>query len=181
MSLGPSRIPQGCSQESLASRHCCQCGNGEDGGRLYGSDIILERLPQDLEDRAAELRPYIQAAHAVARPRHLARQQCRPTPLLVKNAPARPCTGTREQACCHESLVTFFTRRLPLRPAVAPGSWGNPAQVHDGDIRALAGAAGDARDARGLQGPGQGLGQQDGGQPPGQHRLARPWGPGRRT
>jgi hypothetical protein len=41
--------------------------------RLYLHDTFLERLPQDLEDMAAALGPFIQEAHAVVGPRHLAR------------------------------------------------------------------------------------------------------------
>jgi hypothetical protein len=42
-------------------------------GRLYGGNTLLERLPQDLEDIAAELGQFIQEAHPVVGPRHLAR------------------------------------------------------------------------------------------------------------
>jgi hypothetical protein len=56
--------------------------------KLYLYDTLFERLPQDLEDMAAELGQFIQEAHAVVGQPHLARQQCRPTPLLVKNAPS---------------------------------------------------------------------------------------------
>jgi hypothetical protein len=41
--------------------------------RLYSCETLLEWLPQDLQDVAAELRPFIQEAHAVVRERHLAR------------------------------------------------------------------------------------------------------------
>jgi hypothetical protein len=41
--------------------------------------------------------------------------------------------------------------------------------------RAVAGAAGAAMDARGVDGLGEGHGRQDGGEPPGQPRRARPW------
>jgi hypothetical protein len=44
-----------------------------------------------------------------------------------------------------------------------------------------AGQAGDAVDAGGLQGFGQGHGGQDGGEPVRQHRLARPGGASNRT
>jgi hypothetical protein len=43
--------------------------------RLYVYDAVLERLPQDLEDRAAALGPCIQAEHAVVGQRPLARQR----------------------------------------------------------------------------------------------------------
>jgi hypothetical protein len=43
-------------------------------GRLSGENAILKRLAQDREDMPPELRPFIQAAHAVVRPRHLARR-----------------------------------------------------------------------------------------------------------
>jgi hypothetical protein len=53
----------------------------------------------------------------------------------------------------------------PETTAIAPG----------GDQRrAAAGAAGDAGDARGLQGFGQGYRRQEGGAPPGRHRLPHP-------
>ena len=45
--------------------------------RLYVDDTLLKGLAQDLEDVAAELRPFTQAAHAVVRPRHLARRRHR--------------------------------------------------------------------------------------------------------
>jgi len=54
----------------------------------FFSESILERLPQDLEDLAAELGPFIQEGHAVVGTRPLARHRRRPTPLLVKNAPS---------------------------------------------------------------------------------------------
>jgi hypothetical protein len=41
--------------------------------------------------------------------------------------------------------------------------------------RAVAGAAGDAVNTRDLKGLGEGHRRQDGGDPPCQHRLARPW------
>jgi hypothetical protein len=40
---------------------------------LFCSDVVLERLPQDLQDMAAALGPCIQEAHPVVRERHLAR------------------------------------------------------------------------------------------------------------
>jgi hypothetical protein len=42
-------------------------------GRLYLYDTLLQRLPQDLEDMAAELGPCIQEEHAVVGQRHFAR------------------------------------------------------------------------------------------------------------
>ena len=41
--------------------------------RWYSCETLLERLAQDLQDVAAELRPFIQKEHAVVRQRHLAR------------------------------------------------------------------------------------------------------------
>jgi hypothetical protein len=38
--------------------------------RLYVEDTILERLPQDLQDMAAEHRQFIQKQHAMMRQRH---------------------------------------------------------------------------------------------------------------
>jgi hypothetical protein len=43
--------------------------------RLYVYDAVLERLPQDLQDMAAELGQFIQEAHPVVRQRHLARHR----------------------------------------------------------------------------------------------------------
>jgi hypothetical protein len=43
--------------------------------RLYLEDTIVERLAQHFEHVAAELRPRIQAEHAVGRQRPLARQR----------------------------------------------------------------------------------------------------------
>jgi hypothetical protein len=44
-------------------------------GSWYLCDTLLERLAQDLKDMAAALGPFIQAAHAVVGPRHLARHR----------------------------------------------------------------------------------------------------------
>jgi hypothetical protein len=41
-------------------------------GRWYWCEAIIKRLAQDLEDMAAELRPFIPEAPALVRPRHLA-------------------------------------------------------------------------------------------------------------
>jgi hypothetical protein len=43
--------------------------------RLYSCDILLERLPLDLQDVAAALRPCLQEEHPVAREGHLARRR----------------------------------------------------------------------------------------------------------
>jgi hypothetical protein len=43
--------------------------------KLYGCDILLEQLVQDLANLTATLRPCIQEAHAVMRQRPLARQR----------------------------------------------------------------------------------------------------------
>jgi hypothetical protein len=43
--------------------------------RLYVYDTLLERLPQDLQDMAAALGPFIQEAHAMVGQRHLARHR----------------------------------------------------------------------------------------------------------
>jgi hypothetical protein len=44
-------------------------------GRLYLYDTLLEGLPQDLQDVAAELRQFIQEEHSVVRERDLARHR----------------------------------------------------------------------------------------------------------
>jgi hypothetical protein len=63
--------------------------------RLYSCDALLERLAQDLEPMTAALGPCILEEHAVMGQRHIAGHRRRPTPLLVKIAPTRPCMGTR--------------------------------------------------------------------------------------
>jgi hypothetical protein len=40
---------------------------------LYSCDTLLKRLAQDVQDMAAALRPLIQEADPMVRPRHLAR------------------------------------------------------------------------------------------------------------
>jgi hypothetical protein len=42
--------------------------------KLYVHETLLDRLPQDLEDMAAELRQFIQEVHPVVRERPLTRQ-----------------------------------------------------------------------------------------------------------
>lgn len=49
--------------------------------RFYVDDTPFERLPQDLQDVAAALRQFIQAAHAVEREGHLARPCTWPPPI----------------------------------------------------------------------------------------------------
>jgi hypothetical protein len=41
--------------------------------RLYSGDALLQRLAQDFQHMAPKLGQLIQAAHAMVRPRHLAR------------------------------------------------------------------------------------------------------------
>jgi hypothetical protein len=50
-------------------------GHGYDPSQHTGDchDTFVERLPQDLDDTAATLGPFIQAAHALVGQRHLAR------------------------------------------------------------------------------------------------------------
>jgi hypothetical protein len=43
--------------------------------RLYAYDTLLERLAQDLQDVATELRQFIQKEHLMVRQRHLAGQR----------------------------------------------------------------------------------------------------------
>jgi hypothetical protein len=43
--------------------------------RLYVYDTLLQRLAQDLQDMPPALRQFLQAAHAVMCPRHLARHR----------------------------------------------------------------------------------------------------------
>jgi hypothetical protein len=86
--------------------------------------------------------------------------------------------------CIQKAHASVGQRHLARQRHVAP-----PDQPHIGDsVRgarqgggrdprpAVAGEAGDAVEARGLKGLGQGHRRQDGGEPPGQQRLARPRG-----
>jgi hypothetical protein len=62
----------------------------------------------------------------------------------------------------------------PISPASEMVWWGaRHGRVVTYAVRAP--KAGDTVDARGLNGLGEGHRRQDGGEPPGQHRLARPW------
>jgi hypothetical protein len=109
--------------------------------RLYLCDTLLERLPQDLQDVAAELGPFIQEEHPVVSQRDLARHRHVP-----------PADQSR------------------VRDGVVRGAkWAGR-----DPRRAVAGAAGDAVNPRGLKGLGEGHGRQNGGEAPGQHRRARP-------
>jgi hypothetical protein len=94
--------------------------------RLYVYDTILQLLAQDLQDVAAEFTKFIQEKNAVVRPRHFARQQCRPMPLFVKNVP-HMTMHWYESKSLQESPVTFFTRPAPIKFAAATGSRGSPA------------------------------------------------------
>ncbi len=73
-----------------------------------------------------------------------------------------------------------FTRHRHVAPADQPrireGVVGRAKRAGRDQRRTVAGAAGDAVDARGLKSLGEGHRRQDGGQSPGQHRRARPWG-----
>jgi hypothetical protein len=62
------------------------------------------------------------------------------------------------------------------QPCIRVGVVGGATRAGRDPRRAVPGAAGDAVDARGLKGLGEGHRRQDGGEPPGQHRLARPRG-----
>ena len=62
------------------------------------------------------------------------------------------------------------------QPRIREGVVGRATRAGRDQRRAVAGEARDAVDTRGLNGLGEGHRRQDGGEPPGQHRLARPWG-----
>jgi hypothetical protein len=62
------------------------------------------------------------------------------------------------------------------RPDIGDGVMGGAKRPGRDQSRAVAREAGDAMDTRGLNGFGQGHGRQDDGEPPGQHRRARPRG-----
>jgi hypothetical protein len=110
--------------------------------KLYKYETLLERLPQDLQDMAAALGPFIQEEHAIMGQRPLARHR--------HVAPA-------DQPCVRDGVVRSATR--------AGGDQGG----------AVAGEAGDAVDACGLNSLGEGHRQQDSGESPGQHRRACAW------
>src|SRR5262245_27793081 len=76
---------------------------------LYVYETLLERLPQDLQDMAAALGQFIQAAHAVVGQRHLARQRH----LAAADEPhiRDGVVGAR-----HGRVVTHAVRS-PVRPA----------------------------------------------------------------
>jgi hypothetical protein len=64
----------------------------------------------------------------------------------------------------------------PDQPDIGDGMMGGATRAGGNPRPAVAGAAGDAVEARGLKDLGQGHRRQDGGESPGQHRLARPRG-----
>ena len=97
---------------------------------------LLEGLARDLQDVAAELRPFIQKEHPMVRQRHL--------------------PGYRHLAPADQP----HSRDRVVRGAERP---------RGDERRALAGEAGDAMDARGVEGFGEGHGRQDDGESAGQH------------
>ena len=76
--------------------------------RLYVYDTILQLLTQDLQDVAAEFTKFIQEKNAVVRPRHFARQQCRPMPLFVKNVPHMTMHGHERAKLAREPGDVFY-------------------------------------------------------------------------
>ena len=109
--------------------------------RLYLCDTLLQRLPQDLQDMAAELGELIQEEHAIVGQRHLA---------------------------WHRHVAATD------QPRIRDGMVGRTKGSSGDQRRTVSGQAGDAVDARGLNGLGEGHHRQDSGQPPCQHRLTRP-------
>jgi hypothetical protein len=79
-----------------------------------------DRRPKDV---TPTLRECLQQEHTMVRPRHFARQPCRPTPPLVKNDGRLTMHG-HERASCEESRLTFFTRQPPISPASEMVWWG---------------------------------------------------------
>jgi hypothetical protein len=72
-------------------------------------ETLLERLPQDLEDLAAQLGPCIQESHAVVGQRHLARHR----PVAAADQP-HIGEGMLGGA---EGRVVINAVRSPVRPA----------------------------------------------------------------
>jgi hypothetical protein len=76
--VGGYRPPPECFTAMTRSANSAKVLKSRTPERLYLYETLLERLPQDLKDVAAELGPCIQEAHAmvgqrhVARPRHVA-------------------------------------------------------------------------------------------------------------
>jgi hypothetical protein len=78
--------------------------------KLYVDETILERLPQDLQDMAAEVGPCIQEAHAMVGQRHVTRHRHVAPPI----SPASEMVwwGAR-----HGRVVTNAVRS-PVRPTM---------------------------------------------------------------
>jgi hypothetical protein len=82
--------------------------------------------------------------------------------------------------CARDTSPGIGTWPPPISPTSEMVWWGCAKWAGRHQRRAVAGEAGDAVDARGLDGFSQDHRRQDGGEPPGQHRLARPRWPSMR-
>jgi hypothetical protein len=103
--------------------------------RLSVEDTLLERLPQDIEDVAAALGPFILEEYTVVGQRHVARHR-------------------------HVAAAD--------QPHIGDGVMGGATRSGRDQSHTVAFEAGNAMEARSLQGLSQGHGRQDGGEPPGQ-------------
>ena len=106
--------------------------------------------------------------------------------LAVRPFSAPASAMSKRSGWLVESIVTY-----EANPVNGAGSWGDRTRINPASEMVWWGArhgrvvthavrspvqAGDAVDARGLNGLGEGHRRQDGGEPPGQHRRARPRG-----
>jgi hypothetical protein len=112
---------------------------------------------------------FIQEEHAVKRPRHLARQPCRPTLLFVKNVPRLTIYGHERASLLLREPGDVLYKTGPDQPHIRDRVMGRARWTGRDQRRAVAGAAGDTVDAPGLKGLGEGHRRQDEGEAPGQH------------
>jgi hypothetical protein len=132
-----------CPAVITRAAKAANAGRSRTPARRFRDDSLFERLAEHLEDLTPALRAFVQEAHAMVRPRPLARQR---------------------------DLAT------PDQPHIRDGMmWGATWPAGD-QGRAPAGEAGDAMDARGLKGLGEGHRREDGRAVAGQPRWPRPRG-----
>jgi hypothetical protein len=75
---------------------------------------------------------------------------------------------------CESKFTLYHDAAAADPPHIGDGVMAGATRPGRDQGRAAAGEAGDAVDTRGFNGLGQGHGRQNRGEPPGQHRLARP-------
>jgi hypothetical protein len=102
---------------------------------------------------AAELRQFIQKEHAVVRQRHVARQQCRLTPLIVKNVLRLTMHGHEIASLLPGDLDDGVYKTAADQPHIRHRVMEGATRAGRNQGHAVAGEAGDAVDACGLNGP----------------------------